>query len=217
MNAKITLEDRMDHAIKSIYSNPSINLTPKTSLAKINLDTSAPAIFVSGQTPITMTAIKRTSMYCLNIIDVCIAELETKRKSKYQDAIRKNKKRVLKRGLDTKKMILGCEVPILDPRTYRKHQRVCDKIKDVMKESIEKNPETITHVDYCLYLAEELYTQTSTKRKDIRDNLRWLIQGLNTLYGHLLNELDEDLLCIEHIINDKAKYYGEKLMKSFNE
>lgn len=86
-----------------------------------------------------------------------------------------------------------------------------------MEEVINKNPEYITHISYCCYLCERLWERIPKEKTVIRDNLKWFLMGLNTLYNHLFNELDEDLQKLEPLVNAKAIYYGDKLLKAIEE
>ena len=210
------VEKLLQDAIESLNRNPNIHLPPNTKPAKINVNTAAPAVFVPNQQPTPMSSVQRFSMYCLNVIEVCVSQLETQKASKSRSAIKKNQKRLLKREIDTRIAILGCEVPVLHQSSYRRHQRVCTQLRKVMEEAINKNPENITHIDYCLYLAEIIWERTSKKRKDVRQQLKWLIQGLETMYCHLLNEIDPDLHHLEFEINKTAAYYGQKLERVFD-
>jgi hypothetical protein len=152
-------------------------------------------------------------MYILNVAEICFTQIDPK--NNY--AINKNIKRLTKREKDLRQLILGCQTPILDQRIYRKHQRICERIKVVMEEVIHKNPEYITHISYCCYLCEVLYERAPKSKIEIRKNLEWLLRGLNTLYMHLFNELDKDIQDIESLINEKAVYYGSKLLKAIEE
>lgn len=199
--------------IQQIIRENSLQPNKELLIQPLNLKSSAPAIYVSNQKPTQLSAPQRTAMYILNVTEICFSQIKCKKHS----AIDKNIQRLTKREKDLRQLILGCQVPILDPRIYRKHQRICDRIKVVMEEVINKNPEYITHISYCCYLCERLWERTPKEKVAIRDNLKWLLMGLNTLYNHLFNELDKDLQKLEPLINAKAIYYGDKLLKAIEE
>ena len=152
-------------------------------------------------TPSKVSNAQREIMYITAVVEITLDAMVPKIKK-----IKDLKDCLMKRQKDTRIASCGFDVASFDEKDHRRHKRICDGIRKTIEDGLVEQNDIRIFISTSCCLVE--YLIEKTKKKEVMQQLVWLIRGLNTLYNTF--EFGSE----EFIMNRLAEKCGDEILKS---